>query len=91
MELGVNPDPLAMSLATTWRHLESVSFDAFKRSFQLQTTHAAMYPILDAILRNENMLHKIRYIVDIFAWQAIAFKVINDCFICCAVYYYLLC
>ena len=68
---------LSMALALAWRHLESVSFDTFKRTFHLQPKSTLKYPIISAILQNESVLHKIRFIVDIFAWQAIAFKVMT--------------
>ena len=75
MEIAPPVEPVPRTLATIWRHHEAVSFDGFQQQFLMNVAHEKKFPIIAAVLKNESSLPKIKYIVDILAWQAVAFKV----------------
>jgi hypothetical protein len=81
---GANsPSAVEAAANTLWRYHDNISFDGFLQQFKMNSDNTKNYPILSAVLENESILPKIKYIVDVLAWQAIVFKVLADMFQCC--------
>jgi hypothetical protein len=58
---------------TLWQMREPVSFDIFCRHFQINSSLASQYPVLDVVLQNEASLELVKYIGDILAWHKFLF------------------
>lgn len=59
-----------------WRLREPLSFDNFHRKFSLNSSHSKRYPVLNAVLENENVLPYVKYIADILAWHSFLFSIL---------------
>lgn len=59
-----------------WRLREPLSFESFYRKFSLNSSHSRRYPVLNAVLENENVLPFVKYIADILAWHSFLFSVL---------------
>jgi hypothetical protein len=79
MEIVPHQDPVQAAIGNIWRYHDNINFDGFCQQFRVNPDNAQAYPILAAVIENEVMLPKIKYITDILAWQAIVFKVSFGC------------
>ncbi len=75
LELGPPVAPLQLTMQSLFH--ERVTFEDFRRLF-VWTRNGVKYPVIDAVLKNEESLPLIKYAVDILAWQAVVFKVIKS-------------
>jgi hypothetical protein len=75
MEIAPHDDSLQAAMGDIWRFHDCVSFDGFCQLFRMNPENGESFPILAAVIENEFILPKIKFIVDILAWQAVVFKV----------------
>mmetsp|Transcript_5312 Transcript_5312/g.5426 ORF Transcript_5312/g.5426 Transcript_5312/m.5426 type:complete len:591 (-) Transcript_5312:37-1809(-) len=59
-----------------WRLREPLSFECFTRKFSLNSTNHWRYPVINAILENEEVLPYVKYIADILAWHSYLFSIL---------------
>ena len=71
-------DLVEASICSLWRYHDIVDFEGFKKIFCMNDENSQNFPITAAIIREDVILPKIKYIVDILAWQAIVYKVSID-------------
>lgn len=73
-ELSLPADLARAARIQLWRYRESVTFDRFSSSFSLLGRKRSLYPVITAVLKLEPKLSVIKYVADVFAWQALLFK-----------------
>lgn len=74
-----NPEPMeplfSALRARLWRTRELVSLQSFRRWFDLLPLNATTFPLLSAVMAQEQDLPVIQHIGDILAWHAVLFSV----------------
>ena len=74
--LGASAGAPAPPQVRLWQTRDSVSFERFRQAFESRSANPKEYPLLAALLKEEQRLCLIPYIADVLAWHALLFEVV---------------